>query len=453
MLWHILHKLKSKDPEARRAAVEQLCQKPTDRALRVLRAMLEDEDVEVRRLTVKALGKLEVEQRFEALRSALEDRDGEVVQAAAAALKGGPADQLIPVLIRLLQHPFAGARGQAAQTLESFGWRPDNQEEEIHFRVAKAQFFQAAGFGVAAVPALEAALVSSSSAHGAAIVEALAHVGDRSVLRPLFQALKSADPAICIAAISGLTRLEWPEAVPGISALLRNRNAQVRVVAIEALGRFHAVQAANAIAGLLQDSAWEVRREAAETLGRLREDSAVEPLTAALSDSDTDVREAVVIALGNLKNAKAIGPLVLALKDPSSGVRRIAAATLSRIDTDWSRLPEARAAAEELKPALHDHDPGVRHFVGHLLAAMHATEPVAAPEGVIGELDPEQRRKMAVTCFLRVLSDADRDLRLAAVLALSNLAGEGAQAALVRARMDSDPRVRAAAEQALKAPK
>src|SRR4029077_7689911 len=97
-----------------------------------------------------------------------------------------------------------------------------------------------------------------------------------------------------------------------------------------------------------------------------------------LRDGEPDVREAVAGALGSLGNARAIGPLVLALRDPTSGVRRIAAATLSRIDTDWSSLPEARAAAEELAPALHDNDPVVRHFVGHLLAAINAVVPGSA---------------------------------------------------------------------------
>src|SRR5207302_1889040 len=125
----------------------------------------------------------------------------------------------------------------------------------------------------------------------------------------------------------------------------------------------------------------------------------------ALADPDADDREAAAMALGSLRDPRAIGPLVLALKDPNSSVRGIAAATLSRIDTDWSSLPEARAAAEELKPALQDKDPGVRHFVGHLLAAIHASGIRAVPLASPAELMPEQRNKLAVKCFLQVLND------------------------------------------------
>jgi HEAT repeat protein len=219
---------------------------------------------------------------------------------------------------------------------------------------------------------------------------------------------------------------------------------------VEAVGRFRASEAVEPVCALLRDPVWEVRREAAETLGRLGDLSALDALTGALSDTDADVREATVIALGSLGDARAIGPLVLALRDPSSAVRRIAAATLSRIDTDWSSFPQARAAAEELKPALHDNDPGVRHFVGHLLAAMNA---VSAASAQVAPATPgavaEQRRKLAITCFTRILGDSDRDLRHAAVDALKRLGGEGTQAVLARARTDPDPGVRAAAQQAL----
>jgi HEAT repeat protein len=169
-----------------------------------------------------------------------------------------------------------------------------------------------------------------------------------------------------------------------------------------------------------------------------------------LRDSDADVREAAVVALGALRDNRAIGPLVLALKDISSSVRRIAAATLGRIDTDWSSLPEARAAAEELKPALHDNDPGVRHFVGHLLSAMRGSNVSNVPLANSNELLPEQRQRLAVESFLQVLTDSDRDLRRAAVEALGRLGDSSAQPALVRARTDGDSSVRQAVEQALR---
>jgi HEAT repeat protein len=452
MLWQILHQLKSKDPAVRRKAVEQLCQAPNERAARVLAAVLNDSDAEVRRLAAVALGKLEDEGRFVPLLEGLRDRDAGLVQAAIAALKKGEPDQVVPRLEPLLRHADAGVRGQAAQTLESLGWRPSEREEEIWYRVAKGQFFQAAGFGLAALPALESALTSCPAGMGPRLIEALGHVGDPRVVRPLVQALKSSEPSLCIAAITALSRMDANEATSSFLGLLKHRNAQVRAAATEAVGRLRARDAVEQLCDLLRDPVWEVRREAAEALGRLGDRGALDALTKALADSDADVREATAIALGSLGDARAVGPLVLALRDPTSGVRRIAAATLSRLDTDWSSLPEARAAAEELKPALQDNDPGVRHFVSHLLAAMNAVAPGCAPlASPTPEFVAEQRRKLAVSCFSRILCDTDRDLRHAAAIALVRLGGEGAPAALVRARADHDQGVRDAVEQALRA--
>ncbi|HZR18193.1 MAG TPA: HEAT repeat domain-containing protein [Verrucomicrobiae bacterium] len=450
MLWHTLHQLKSKDPEVRRKAVLLLYQTPNERAARVLAAMLDDSDAEVRRLTAMALGKMEDERRIEPLIRALRDRDATVVQAAAAALKKARSEQVVCALEPLLRHSDAAVRGQAAQSLEAAGWRPSDREQEIWYRVAKGQLFQAAGFGVEAVPALELALAGGSSGTGVAAIEALAHIDDPTSIRPVFGALRSPDPAICIAAVTALSRAGAAEAVAPVYALLKSRNPQIRAVAVEGLGRLQAAEALEAISGLLQDSQWEVRRQAAETLGRFRDARAVGPLSAALADSDGDVREAAAMSLGNLGDARAIGPLVLALKDPSSSVRRIAAATLSRIDTDWSSLPEARAAAEELKPALHDHDPGVRHFVGHLLAAISGAQSSSVPLAAGGEFQPEQRRKMAVKCFLQILADPDRDLRQAAAEALGQLADQSSHLPLTRACSDPDPGVRRSATLALR---
>jgi HEAT repeat protein len=166
------------------------------------------------------------------------------------------------------------------------------------------------------------------------------------------------------------------------------------------------------------------------------------------------VRETTAIALGGLGDRRAIGPLVLALKDATSGVRRIAAAALSRIDENWSSSPEARAAVEELKPALYDRDPNVRHFVSQLLVNLGAAEPEAAAEPVAtGNSDSsvEKRRKLAASLFLAILCDPDRDLRQAAAEALGRLGERRAEPALVRALRDSDAAVQSAAEQALAA--
>jgi len=273
-------------------------------------------------------------------------------------------------------------------------------------------------------------------------------------VRALLLALKSSDPAVCIAAVEALTRVGDAQVVQPLLDLCAHSNSQVRMAAMEALGRLRAPAVLEAGQSMLRDSAWEVRRASAEALGRLGKVEAVAALAQALADEDDDVREAAAMALGSLRMREAIGPLVSALKDTSSGVRRIAVAALTRIDAHWHDSPEARSAALDLRPALQSEDHGVRHFVSQLLASLGdlPTEPLPAPEETRAGAGPSvKHRKLAVSLFMAILCDADRDLRQAAAEALGRLKDNRARSSLTRAQADPDPAVRAAVMAALQA--
>jgi HEAT repeat protein len=454
MLWLIQRQLKSKNPASRLKAVERLCDDPHPHALGALREALNDEEAEVRRLATTALGKLEVEERIEPLLTAARDRDADVQKAAIQALKRTSDERVPAALVPLLRHANAGVRGCAAQVLEFVGWRPGTRDDEMWFLVAKGKCSQAATFGAAALVPLEMVLNSGPYSLCVAAVQALGEIEDQRVVRLLLKALKSNDAAVCAAAVDALARVGGLEASEPILGMLHHKNGHVRLAAVEALGSLGVAAAAAPLRALLEDPMWDVRRSAVETLGRLKDKKAVDPLTRTLADTDADVREATAIALGGLSDRRAIGPLVMALKDSTSGVRRIAAAALSRIDENWSATPEARAAAEELKPALYDRDPDVRHVVGQLLVSLGAMEPEASAEPAAGEVSAssvEKRRKLAVSLFLAILCDPDRDLRQAAAEALGRLGERRAEPALARTLRDPDAVVRSAAEQALQA--
>jgi HEAT repeat protein len=454
MLWLIQRQLKSKNPASRLKAVEQLCDQPHPRALGVLREALNDEEAEVRRLAATALGKLEVAERIEPLLTAVRDRDGDVQKAAIQALKRTSDERVPAALVPLLRHANAGVRGCAAQVLEFVGWRPGTRDDEMWFLVAKGKCSQAASFGIAALVPLEIVLNAGPNSLCVAAVQALAEIEDPRAVRLLLKALKSNAAEVCAAALDALGKVGGAEASEPILGMLHHKNGHVRLAAVEALGSLGVAAAAAPLRALLEDPMWDVRRSAVETLGRLKDKKAVDPLTRTLGDNDADVREATAIALGGLSDRRAIGPLVLALRDSTSGVRRIAAAALSRIDENWSASPEARAAAEELKPALYDRDPEVRHWVGQLLVSLGAMEPEAASESAAVEVSAssiEKRRKLAVSLFLAILCDVDRDLRQAAAEALGRLGERRAESALMRTLRDPDAVVRSAAEQALQA--
>lgn len=457
MLWWTQRQLKSKNAAVRHKAVAALCQAPSARHLPLLRGLLNDADPEVRRVVVTAIGQLQEDDCVEALISTLQDPDAGVVRAAITALRRTPDERVIRALTPLLRHGDANIRVCVAQTLESLNWQPKSREEQIWMAVARGHFSRAASFGPEAVEALESAM--HSAAYGARVraVEALGSINHPRSRRTLRQALKSSDAAVSIAALDALSSQGGPDAVEAIVPMLRHANSGVRVAAIEALSRLGAGSTVPLLQALLEDANWDVRRAAAEALGRLQDPRAVVPLTRALQDADADVREAGAMALGNLSDRQAIGPLILALKDPHSSVRRIASGALTRIDPQWSRSPEAGAVVEQLKASLGDADSAARHFVEQLLVNLGALPPKDTPaagqeaDEAAAVSSPLKRRKLAVSLYLAMLCDRDRDLRQAAAEALGRLGESRVEAALARALTDGDHGVRWAVEQAINA--
>lgn len=453
MFWFTWCQVKFGDDASRRKAAESISRAPTTGNIGLLRILLHDKDAEVRRLAVTGFSKLDGERRLAPLLEAVRDQNPAVVMAAVAGLKGLTDGRVNAALVPLLRHADPGARTQAAKTLKRLGWLPSNREDEIAFLVAKGEYARAVLHGSVAIPALEASLAGSAGTTRMRILEALGRIGGPRVFPALVEATKSNEPMVCLAAVDALSRSDEPGAAEAIVEMLRHNNAQVRAASAEALGKMRASNAAEPVIAALGDSQWDVRREAAEALGRIRDPKAVEPLGALLNDADADVREAAVLALGNFRDRRSIGPLVLALKDSTSSVRRIAAGMLSRIDSDWSSSPEARAAIEKLKTSLNDEDLGVRHFVNQLLINLGAVAPdlgsTAVSAGSTPPVSTTNRRKLAISLFIGILDDQDNVLRQAAAEALGRIGDESAWSALGRMRGDPDASVRNAVSQAL----
>ena len=96
----------------------------------------------------------------------------------------------------------------------------------------------------------------------------------------------------------------------------------------------------------------------------------------------------------------------------------------------------------------------MRQCVGQLLVSLGAVEPEAPAEPAAVEVSAagaEKRRKLAVSLFLAILCDPDRDLRQAAAEALGRLGEHRAVSALQRVVRDPDTVVRSATERALQA--
>jgi len=136
---------------------------------------------------------------------------------------------------------------------------------------------------------------------------ALGHLGADDGLEPLTAFLaRSPDDEDRLVAAEALARLNRPEVLDSLLALLRNEDSGVRERAAVALGLLGKAKAMPALAErVTEDGTASVRQASAEALSvvaRGAEDpgAAVKPLTAALSDEDPGVRDAAVAALSRV---------------------------------------------------------------------------------------------------------------------------------------------------------
>lgn len=314
--------------------------------------------------------------------------------SGARSASGPRAMALAPHVIAVLRDPDAGVRSAAAEALGAMG---------SHAAVG--------------VPQLIAAL------------------GDENA------AVRFAAAAALEASPSGP---ELRAAVPELASLLNAGDAEVRqavMQVLEAMGP-GAVDARQALCGVaLRDPVAKVRRSAAATIAAIaladERAAAVPEIAAALQqDEDAAVRMAAaeaLAAIGEVAASVAVPLLAAALKDTDHQVRNTAISALGVMGD------RAAVAVPALAEALgDDKDFFVRQSAAGVLGALG---PKAV--GVVPEL------------VRAVLRDPVSDVRSAAALALASTGPRGASsvstiAAVLHPELgDKDPRLRAAAAQAL----
>jgi len=462
MLWWTLQQLKSKDASTRLSAIDKVAEDLSGKSGMALIPLLGDSEETVRKAAARALGDTRDEQFLLPLIKVLQNSNEHAREGAAAALARLGFNDAVPPLLPLLRDSNYPVRWQAARALEMLGWTPPDNASAALYAVARGKIEEAAAYGVDAVEPLGLILQSGAYHQRREAVAGLSQIPDARVVRALLIALKDPDDQVRSAAAEALCKIADPACIDALVRALRDSHKHVRAIAAQGLGQFGGPNMVQPLLALMRDPHWEVREAACLALGRLGDPRGFDPLVGALKDHDREVREAAIRGLSQLNDKRAIGPVVMALVDEQDSVRQIAGAALGLLDTRWELTEAAKVAMPRLQDAMRHGDYWVRQAAADALArigrmkhveqgnAGGAAVPAPGREIVPAVIEPGYTRKQsAVEALMDVLTDFDRELRIAAAEALAALGQAGAVAALTRSLKDGDIVVRRAAATAV----
>ncbi len=281
-----------------------------------------------------------------------------------------------------------------------------------------------------------------------AAATALGRLGDPRATDALANVLDG-DRLVVIAAAGALARIGDLAAFEPLLALLGHGDATVRQAAIGALNSLGHPEMGDRVAGLLKDPDRHTRESAVRIAGYFGYASCADAVFERCADDDEAVRRAALEHLPFIDEPRAVPVLQRAVTGDTPRARAAAATALGRVEG-----PEARAT---LHGALGDADAWVRYFAaralgqhGHedaldALSALAAQDPaphvrIAALES-IGAIDGPR----AAVMLQPYAGAAERDIAVAALVALGHVSDETALPTLQHALRSDDSARRLAA--------
>ena len=450
MIWWKYQQLRLGSLKNRLAVVEKLAETFDEKAVSLLILALDDKNAEVRCLGAKSLVRYNDRRAVVPLIKLLKDSEP-LSRAAAAETLGRLGDpQAANPLTVVLRDLDPVVRGIAARSLNRLGWQPVTESQRVLHILALGNLQQLAALGPDGVGPLLEILHSGTPNKQFSAVKALGKTGDSRVVPAMLTALQNPTPVVRMAVVDVLAHLGDPGTFSEVEKMLSDPNANVRISAVGAVVNCGDVRAVPVLVKSLKDTSWEVRKGAAEALGRLGDRAAVDGLCLLVQDPDRDVRESAITALGLLGARAALLSLVPALLDPESVVRNAAAGALQRIDSSWQDATVVSEAVPKIKAALKHPEYWVRHCATKLLEQLKV-EVDEAQDTTPARLSQKAAAHPAFPVLAELLFDRDRDLRLAAAVAMGRVREPQAAPLLTNAVRDADFSVRQAVLSALTA--
>ena len=476
------------NPAARQAVADALVRQGEPVA-DLLISQLQAEDPEIRKAALIALGRIGGSRAVPALIRALEFDPDLVLVAAGALAKIGDRRAFEP-LLELLSHPQTAVRQAAIGALNSIG-HPDMERRMARMLTDPDHLVRISALTIAGYfgyPSCADLLLSCCHDDleevRAAAVEHIAYLEDGRVLPLLGQALKQETPRVKAAAARAFGFLDHNLVWPHLEVGLKDSDPWARYFSARSVGRQGLPEATPILTRLIQqDPAPQVRIAAIEALGRIGGVRAIAILAPLAEHDDLDLARAALTALGNIGHPQALGVLLSVIRSPDSLRREDAVRALGE-------RGGSAALRELLRVADADQDHKVRRLATQSLAQLGTPEAIGGllelcvqPDrredciGALAKLNaarfsllvpglkhsrPEVRRAAvevlarlkhpeATGQLLTALKDQDREVRLAATLALKHLSSAKTRASLMHtARHDRDAEVRRAAQAALR---
>jgi HEAT repeat protein len=260
-----------------------------------------------------------------------------------------------------------------------------------------------------AVPRLTEMLAEGGPETMIAAAGALARIGDRRAMAPLLTLLEYPHAAVRQAAIAALNSIGHPDLAEQVTALLEDPNPVVRESAVRIAGYFGYPRCAQSVADLCSDASETVRAAAVENIVFMEHPDVRAIVLRAMAEDTPKVRAAAARALAHLEGIDVLEGLLRALEDEDGWVRYFTARSLGR-----HSYPEAVPA----------------------LVTVLQSDPVkfvrAASMVALGQIGGGR----AAAALAPVVEDQDDDLAMAAIEALGMVAHPNALPpllALVRA--------------------